>query len=208
MSEQKADPRPMDDAKLALIARLSPDMAPVVAALSYPPEDDIPAEFPPHSSAFETLSATHPVLASAISVYVNSEVHHGESLMKLVEDASRAMFGLAPMTDAEERAWMHRHDAKPAPVAQDPKNGPTIAEWVGQGYTASSYPPAGYEPRSTPAEIEAAVNAEKEHDDKVKAAKDREFKLANEPIADPVLSDPSPSEIYANPEHDPAEHQF
>jgi hypothetical protein len=42
----------------------------------------------------------------------------------------------------------------------DPKLGPTVAEWVAAGYKARNYPPHGYEPRSTPEEIAAAVAAE------------------------------------------------
>lgn len=40
------------------------------------------------------------------------------------------------------------------------RDGPTIAEWVAIGYPASAYPPDGYESRSTPVEIAAAVAAD------------------------------------------------
>ncbi|QOE32739.1 hypothetical protein CPT_Mano_006 [Achromobacter phage Mano] len=39
-------------------------------------------------------------------------------------------------------------------------DGPTVAEYVAAGYLAKNYPPAGYEARSTPEEIQAAIDAE------------------------------------------------
>lgn len=39
------------------------------------------------------------------------------------------------------------------------KDGPTIGEWLDRGYLAEAYPPSGYEARSTPEEIDAAVAA-------------------------------------------------
>lgn len=39
-------------------------------------------------------------------------------------------------------------------------DGPTVAEFVAKGYSASKYPPAGYTSRSTAEEIDAAVAAE------------------------------------------------
>ena len=42
----------------------------------------------------------------------------------------------------------------------DPKAGPTIGEWVAKGMKASLYQPAGYEPRSSTDEINAAIAAE------------------------------------------------
>ncbi|GER21486.1 hypothetical protein [Variovorax boronicumulans] len=52
---------------------------------------------------------------------------------------------------------------KPADVPSDVLriNGPTVAEFVAAGYLASNYPPSGYESRSTPEEIAAAVDAQK-----------------------------------------------
>lgn len=41
------------------------------------------------------------------------------------------------------------------------QDGPTVAEFVAAGYKAANYPPKGYEARSTPEEIAAAVAAEK-----------------------------------------------
>lgn len=39
-------------------------------------------------------------------------------------------------------------------------NGPTIAQWVAEGYKASAYPPAGYVSVSSQAEIDNAIEAE------------------------------------------------
>lgn len=39
-------------------------------------------------------------------------------------------------------------------------DGPTVAEYVAKGYSASKYPPAGYTSRSTAEEIDAAIAAE------------------------------------------------
>lgn len=50
-------------------------------------------------------------------------------------------------------------------------DGPTIAEFVAAGYSPSNYPPKGYASRSTPEEIEEALNAAKaEVDAKVRDA--------------------------------------
>jgi hypothetical protein len=46
------------------------------------------------------------------------------------------------------------------PKAPGPDDGPTIAEWMAAGYKASNYPPAGFNPKSSPEEIEAAIEAE------------------------------------------------
>ncbi len=40
------------------------------------------------------------------------------------------------------------------------RDGPTVAEWVAAGYSASSYPPEGYASRSTPVEVATAVAAD------------------------------------------------
>ena len=153
--------RPMD-AGLAMIARLSPEMGTIVSALSTY-QDSMPTEVPANASAFEALSGKAPRLAQAITAYVQSGIHHGESFTKVTEDACRAVFGLAPMTDAEEIAWIHRHDVKPVTTfSRDPTKGPTVAEWVAAGYSASNYPPTGYEPRSSKEEIAAAVAKERD----------------------------------------------
>ncbi|WP_422419144.1 HeH/LEM domain-containing protein [Pseudomonas sp. GZD-222] len=39
-------------------------------------------------------------------------------------------------------------------------DGPTIAQWVTEGYKASAYPPAGYASVSSQAEIDKAIEAE------------------------------------------------
>ncbi|UVL26818.1 HeH/LEM domain-containing protein [Pseudomonas donghuensis] len=39
-------------------------------------------------------------------------------------------------------------------------DGPTIAQWVAEGYKASTYPPAGYASVSSQAEIDKAIEAE------------------------------------------------
>ncbi len=51
-------------------------------------------------------------------------------------------------------------DGAPPPALRE--DGPTIAEYVKAGYPASAYPPAGYAPRSSEAEIVDAVRAETE----------------------------------------------
>lgn len=40
------------------------------------------------------------------------------------------------------------------------QDGPTIREWIAEGYKASAYPPSGYESKSSPEDIAAAVAAE------------------------------------------------
>ncbi len=151
-------------AGLTLIGRLSPLLGPVVAALSVTGPDH-PDKIEDRSSAFEAISAVNPRLASAITEYVHSSAHHGVSFDKVSENASRALFGLPPMTERDELMWLHRHDPRPVIREGDPKNGPTVAEWVAAGYPASTYPPTGYESRSTPEEIAAAVKAEKGDDE-------------------------------------------
>ena len=155
---------PMDGG-LGLIARLSPHMAAVVAAL-HNPGPSMPTAMRANSSAFETISAQAPRLAQAITSYVHSNLHHGESVDKTIENAARGLFGLPPMTDADETDWLHRHEPLPAlagftPNPEHPRVGPTVAEYVAMGYLASTYPPVGYKPQSTPAEIADAVKAER-----------------------------------------------
>ncbi len=43
-------------------------------------------------------------------------------------------------------------------------DGPTIAEFVSDGYLAVNYPPEGYASRSSQEEIDAAIDAQKETD--------------------------------------------
>lgn len=49
--------------------------------------------------------------------------------------------------------------------------GPTVEQWVEAGYRAENYPPEGYESRSTPEEIAAAIEAQKAGDEAAKKAK-------------------------------------
>ncbi|TIW49062.1 MAG: hypothetical protein E5V72_07085 [Mesorhizobium sp.] len=59
-------------------------------------------------------------------------------------------------------------------------DGPTIAEYVAAGYSASDYPPHGYASRSTPEEIADAVKAAKGNEAAAKkAAKLRDAILAD-----------------------------
>ncbi len=44
------------------------------------------------------------------------------------------------------------------------QDGPTVAEYVAEGYKASNYPPQGYASRSTQEEIDELRKAEKETD--------------------------------------------
>lgn len=44
----------------------------------------------------------------------------------------------------------------------DPNSGPTVAEWVEAGYAAKAYPPTGYNSKSSPEEIKAAITAQAE----------------------------------------------
>lgn len=39
--------------------------------------------------------------------------------------------------------------------------GPTIEQWLADGYKAKDYPPEGYAPNSSEAKIKAAIEAEK-----------------------------------------------
>lgn len=46
-------------------------------------------------------------------------------------------------------------------AALQAKLGPTVEEYVAAGYDAEKYPPTGYESRSTPEQIAAAIEAQK-----------------------------------------------
>jgi hypothetical protein len=48
----------------------------------------------------------------------------------------------------------------PAP-GEEAASGPTVEEYVAAGYQAANYPPTGYESRSTPEEIAAAILGQK-----------------------------------------------
>ena len=49
-------------------------------------------------------------------------------------------------------------------------NGPTVEEFVAAGYRAADYPPQGYESRSTPEEIAAAVDRQRSEAEAAAAA--------------------------------------
>jgi hypothetical protein len=57
----------------------------------------------------------------------------------------------------------------PPPLRDD---GPTIEEFVAAGYSAATYPPQGYAPRSTPEEIAAAIEAQAKAEADAKAAEE------------------------------------
>lgn len=44
------------------------------------------------------------------------------------------------------------------------QDGPTVEQYVAEGYKAANYPPKGYASRSTQEEIDAAINVQKETD--------------------------------------------
>lgn len=54
------------------------------------------------------------------------------------------------------------------PAESDDGIGPTVEEFVAAGYRAENYPPQGYEARSTPEEIAAAIAAQRAADDAAK----------------------------------------
>jgi hypothetical protein len=73
-------------------------------------------------------------------------------------------FGEGYLVPAHKAGELASHGFKavehnPSPFL-DSKAGPTIAEWVAAGYKAGAYPPRGYESKSTPEEIAAAIDAE------------------------------------------------
>lgn len=52
-------------------------------------------------------------------------------------------------------------EAEKEPEAFDPDSGPTVAEWTAAGYSASHYPPTGYNSKSSPEEIAFLIDAER-----------------------------------------------
>lgn len=62
--------------------------------------------------------------------------------------------------DTKDKEWT---------TGQNP--GPTVEEYVAAGYRAENYPPQGFEPRSTPQEIAAAIEAQKTADEAEKKPK-------------------------------------
>ncbi|MFN4062348.1 MAG: hypothetical protein ACK4IA_16565 [Paracoccus hibiscisoli] len=62
-------------------------------------------------------------------------------------------------------------DTKGKDWATGQNPGPTVEEYVAAGYRAENYPPQGFEPRSTPEEIAAAIEAQKAADEAAKKTK-------------------------------------
>jgi hypothetical protein len=74
-------------------------------------------------------------------------------------------------------------------------DGPTISQWLEQGYKASAYPPAGYVATSTAAEIAKALEEEGDGDPetdphKMKVPELKEWLTAQGITFDPVLNKP------------------
>ena len=74
-------------------------------------------------------------------------------------------------------------------------DGPTISQWLEQGYKASAYPPAGYAATSTAAEIAKALEEEGDGDPetdphKMKVPELKEWLTAQGITFDPVLNKP------------------
>lgn len=74
-------------------------------------------------------------------------------------------------------------------------DGPTIAQWLEQGYKASAYPPAGYAATSTAAEIAKALEEEGDGDPetdphKMKVPELKEWLTAQGINFDPALNKP------------------
>jgi hypothetical protein len=65
----------------------------------------------------------------------------------------------AEQTDAPEQTGVRNYDGTVHPLRDD---GPTISEFLAEGYPAKAYPPSGFSSRSTQAEIDAAVAAQSE----------------------------------------------
>lgn len=62
-------------------------------------------------------------------------------------------------------------DTKDKDWATGQNPGPTVEEYVAAGYRAENYPPQGFESRSTPDEIAAAIEAQKAADEAAKKNK-------------------------------------
>ncbi|MCP6695864.1 HeH/LEM domain-containing protein [Pseudomonas donghuensis] len=73
-------------------------------------------------------------------------------------------------------------------------DGPTIAQWVAEGYKASAYPPAGYASVSSQAEIDKAIEAEGGDDEtdphKMKVPQLKEWLTAQGITFDAALNKP------------------
>jgi len=74
-------------------------------------------------------------------------------------------------------------------------DGPTVAQWVGEGYKASAYPPNGYASVSSQAEIDKAIEEEGGGDPetdphKMKVPELKEWLTAQGITFDPALNKP------------------
>lgn len=73
-------------------------------------------------------------------------------------------------------------------------DGPTIAQWVAEGYKASAYPPAGYASLGSQAEIDKAIEAEGGDDEtdphKMKVPQLKEWLTAQGITFDAALNKP------------------
>lgn len=73
-------------------------------------------------------------------------------------------------------------------------DGPTIAQWLEQGYKASAYPPAGYASVSSQADIDKAIEAEGNDDEtdphKMKVPQLKEWLTAQGITFDAALNKP------------------
>lgn len=86
---------------------------------------------------------------------------------------------VTPERKAELRAEGYKIiDARFAPGNEIRQDGPTVAEYVADGYPAAAYPPKGYASRSTFEEIADAVAAQAEADKKPKPPTVAEIKEA------------------------------
>lgn len=80
--------------------------------------------------------------------------HH--FVVELISDGKR----LWAAASEEGKKVIHEIEHGLTGEEEPEKVGPTVAEWVAAGYKAAAYPPRGYESRSTPEEIAAAIAAE------------------------------------------------
>lgn len=96
-----------------------------------------------------------------LGVLCKNGTHHGRLNVRLLQEGDKVedlplSFGVRP----NYCEWMPFQKGQAARHKPGPDDGPTIAEWVAAGYKASNYPPSGYKPKSTQAEIDAAIEAE------------------------------------------------
>ncbi|MER9130681.1 hypothetical protein [Mesorhizobium sp. M0768] len=92
--------------------------------------------------------------------------HYGREIVKGTEDKvpENVFAGL------EAEGYVEALGGKKGGKGALRDDGPTVAEFVAAGYSASDYPPHGYASRSTPEEIAEAVKAAKADEKAAKAA--------------------------------------